>query len=61
MRKFSDYLAEQLKDPEFRKEYDALEDWGKQIQAQIDARLAREASRRKPKISAESIRVKASL
>ena len=38
MRTFKDSLAEQLKDPEFKKEYDALEAEFTIIQAIIDAR-----------------------
>ena len=37
---FDDYLAEQLKNPEFKKEYDALEPEFAIIQAMIDARKA---------------------
>ena len=37
--KFDDYLQEQLKDPEFRKEYEALQPERAIIQAIIDARL----------------------
>jgi len=37
---FNDYLKEQLKDPEFKKEYDALEPEFAIIQAIIDARKA---------------------
>ena len=36
--KFNDYLKEQLKDPEFKKEYDALQPERAIIQAIIDAR-----------------------
>lgn len=36
--KFNDYLAEQLKDPEFRREYEALQPEHAVIQAMIDAR-----------------------
>ena len=36
--KFDDYLKEQLKDPEFRKEYEDLEIERTIIQAMIDAR-----------------------
>jgi predicted transcriptional regulator len=35
---FDDYLKEQLKDPEFRKEYEALQPERALIQALIDAR-----------------------
>lgn len=38
--KFNDFLAEQLKDPEFRKEYEALQPEHAVIQAMIDARKA---------------------
>ncbi|MBP5757505.1 MAG: helix-turn-helix transcriptional regulator [Spirochaetales bacterium] len=38
--KFNDYLAEQLKDPEFRREYEALQPEHAVIQAMIDARKA---------------------
>ena len=36
--RFNDYLAEKMKDPEFKKEYDALEPEFAIIQAIIDAR-----------------------
>ena len=38
MGSFNDYLNEQLKDPEFKAEYDALEPEFAIIQAMIDAR-----------------------
>ena len=38
MKNFNDYLSEQLQDPEFRAEYDALENEFSIIQAMIDAR-----------------------
>ena len=38
MTKFNDFLNEQLKDPEFKKEYDALAPEFSIIQAIIDAR-----------------------
>ncbi|MCD8133479.1 MAG: helix-turn-helix domain-containing protein [Clostridiales bacterium] len=38
MTNFNDYLQEQLKDPEFRAEYDALEPEFSFMQAMIDAR-----------------------
>ena len=38
MTKFNDFLKEQLKDPEIRAEYDALEPEFQIIQAMIDAR-----------------------
>ena len=38
--KINDYLAEQLKDPEFRREYEALQPEHAVIQAMIDARKA---------------------
>lgn len=38
MTKFDDFLKEQLKDPEFKKEYDALEPEFTIIQAIINAR-----------------------
>lgn len=38
--KFNDYLEEQLKDPEFRREYEALQPEHAVIQAMIDARKA---------------------
>ncbi|MBO4704268.1 MAG: helix-turn-helix transcriptional regulator [Spirochaetaceae bacterium] len=38
MTKFNDFLAEELKDPEFKAEYDALEPEFAIIQAMIDAR-----------------------
>ena len=38
MTKFNDYLNEQLKDPSFKKEWDALEPEFSIMQAMIDAR-----------------------
>lgn len=38
MTRFQDFLEEQLKDPDFKKEYDALEPEFAIIQAMIDAR-----------------------
>ena len=38
--KFNDYLAEQLKDPEFRREFEALQPEHAVVQALIDARKA---------------------
>lgn len=38
MTKFNDFLAEELKNPEFKAEYDALEPEFAIIQAMIDAR-----------------------
>lgn len=38
MSNFNDYLKKQLNDPEFKKEYDALEPEFSIIQAMIDAR-----------------------
>lgn len=38
MTKFNDFLAEELKNPEFKAEYDALEPEYAIIQAMIDAR-----------------------
>jgi len=38
MKTFDDYLAEQMKDPVFREEYEALEPEYAIIQAMIDAR-----------------------
>lgn len=40
MSTYRDFLAEQLKDPEFKAEYDALEPEFAIIRAMIDARLA---------------------
>lgn len=40
MTKFNDYLNEQMKDPSFRKEWDALEPEFSIMQAMIDARKA---------------------
>ena len=40
MKKFNDYLNEQLQDPDFRAEYAALENEFTIIQAMIDARKA---------------------
>ena len=39
MSSFNDFLNEQLQNPEFKAEYDALEDEFSQIQAEIDERL----------------------
>ena len=41
MTKFNDFLNEQLKDPEIKEEYDALEPEFAIIQALIDARKQR--------------------
>lgn len=41
MSKFRDYLDEQMKDPEFKAEFDALEPEFAIIQAMIDARKLR--------------------
>ena len=38
--KFNEYLSEQLKDPEFKREYEALQPEHAVIQAMIDARKA---------------------
>ncbi len=38
--KFNDFLAEQLKDPEFRREFEALQPEHAVVQALIDARKA---------------------
>ena len=38
--KFNDFLEEQLRDPEFRREYEALQPEHAVIQAMIDARKA---------------------
>lgn len=38
MKKFDEYLEEQMKDPEFKKEYDALEPEFALIRAILDAR-----------------------
>ena len=40
MSNFNDYLKDQLNDPEFKKEYDALEPEFSIIQAKINARKA---------------------
>ena len=40
MRKFDDYLQEQLQDGEFRKEYEAMQDEFNMIRALIDARTS---------------------
>lgn len=40
MSSFNDFLNEQLQNPEFKAEYDALEDEFSQIQAAIDERLS---------------------
>ena len=40
MSSFNDFLNEQLQNPEFKAEYDALEDEFYQIQAEIDERLS---------------------
>ncbi len=41
MQKFSDFLEEQLKDPEFRKEYEAIQPEMAVIRALVDARISR--------------------
>ena len=41
MQKFSDFLEEQLKDPEFRKEYEAIQPEMAFIRALVDARISR--------------------
>ena len=41
MQKFSDFLEEQLKDPEFRKEYEAIQPEMAVILALVDARISR--------------------
>ena len=46
MTDFKDFLAEQLKDPEIRAEYDALEPEFSLMQAMIDARKRRESPNR---------------
>ena len=40
MRNFNDFVAEQKKNPEFKKEYDALEPEFSIVQAMLDARKA---------------------
>lgn len=40
MQKFSDFLEEQLKDPEFRKEYEAIQPELAVIRALVDARIS---------------------
>ena len=40
MSSFNDFLNEQLQNPEFKAEYDALEDELSQIKAEIDERLS---------------------
>lgn len=40
MVKFDDYLAEQLKDSEFRKEYEAMQPEFDIIRAMVDARIS---------------------
>jgi hypothetical protein len=61
MLNYEKWHEENMKNPNFRKDWEALEPWYQAEKAKIDARLAREARRRKPKIANESIRVKASL
>ena len=46
MSNFNDFLNEQLKDPEFKAEYDALEVEFAIIQAPIDARKASDISKK---------------
>ena len=41
MQKFSDFLDEQLKDPDFRKEYEAIQPEMAVIRALVDARISR--------------------
>ena len=40
MSNFNNFLNEQMQNPEFKAEYDALEDEFFQIQAEIDERLS---------------------
>ena len=40
MKTLDDYLAEQLKDPEFRKEYEAMQPEFDIIRAMVDARIS---------------------
>ena len=40
MQKFSDFLEEQLKDPEFRKEYEAIQPEMAVIRALVDSRIS---------------------
>lgn len=40
MQKFRDFLEEQLKDPEFRKEYEAIQPEMAVIRALVDARIS---------------------
>jgi hypothetical protein len=56
--KFDDYLTEQMQNPEFKKEWDALEPWYQAEKAKIEARIAREARRRKSKTVAEKVPVR---
>jgi hypothetical protein len=55
---FREHLAEELKNPEFKKEWDALELERRRTQAKIDARTAREARRRTPENVAEKAPVR---
>lgn len=47
MTNFDDLLAEQLKDPRSRKEYDALEQEFALKQAKIDARIAEDIKQKR--------------
>lgn len=40
MRKFDDFLEEQMQDPEFRKEYEAIQPEMDIIRAMLDARIS---------------------
>ncbi len=45
---FDDYLAKQLKDPEFKKEYDALEPEFEVMRAIMDARIEKGLTQQQP-------------
>ena len=56
MQKFSDFLEEQLKDPEFRKEYEAIQPEMAVIRALVDARISRNLTKSSYLSERESIR-----
>jgi hypothetical protein len=58
MLTFEEVHAESMKNPEFKKEWDALEPERRRTQAKIDARIAREARRRAPETVVEKVPVR---
>ncbi|MDR0858947.1 MAG: hypothetical protein LBN97_07950 [Oscillospiraceae bacterium] len=59
--KFDDFLAEQLKKPEFKKEWDALEPQRIREQKRIDTKIAREAAGKRIPGNKANVRAKPSL